>query len=123
MDAVKYLREAMRMCNSIGNCKKCPFGNNDGVGGEVGFPCKSCSAHLDRKSPEEVVAIVEKWSDDHPAKTRQSEFLNMFPDAKIGNNGILIFLPCEMDKTQKEQCDEHKECQDCYKKYWLAEVE
>ena len=63
MDAVKYLREAMRMCKSIGNCEKCPFGNNDGVGGEVGFPCKSCSAHLDRKSPEKVVAIVEKWSD------------------------------------------------------------
>ena len=69
---------------------------------------------------EECREAVEKQK---PVKTRQSEFLKMFPDAKIGNNGILVFLPCEMDKTQKEQCDEHKECQDCCKKYWLSEVE
>lgn len=115
MDAVKFLKEYNRMCKSYGHdCGECGIDkmrNGDG--------CTSIiHAH-----PEEAVSIVEKWSAEHPVKTRQSEFLKMFPDAKIGNNGILVFLPCEMDKTQKEQCDEHKECQDCCKKYWLSEVE
>lgn len=120
MDAVKYLREAMRMCNSIGNCEKCPFGNNDGVGGKVGFPCKSCSAHLDRKSPEKVVAIVEKWSDDHPAKTRQSEFLKLHPNAKIMENGTLAICPKDLDERCGVDCN--KNCDTCRNDYWLAEV-
>lgn len=122
MDAVKYLREAMRMCKSIGNCEKCPFGNNDGVGGGVGFPCKSCSAHLDRKSPEKVVAIVEKWSVEHPVKTRQSEFLKMFPNADIQND-IVRICPKKIDQNSitSEECSKVM-CTDCRKKYWLAEV-
>lgn len=27
----------------------------------------------------EMISIVEQWSKDHPIKTRQSEFLKMFP--------------------------------------------
>lgn len=34
---------------------------------------------FDRHYEEEAVAIVEKWSAEHPKKTRQSEFLKIFP--------------------------------------------
>lgn len=119
MDAVKFFEESKRMCRSFNRCTDCPLVNFE----DHFYPCKLDGYIPESKEIDKVVSTVEKWSEENPVKTRQSEFLNMFPDAKIGNNGILVFLPCEMDKTQKEQCDEHKECQDCCKKYWLAEVE
>ena len=59
MDALEFIRERNRMCQSFGNgegCMSCPFykeGNR-------------CMAILWK---EEIVPIVEKWSKEHPCKT------------------------------------------------------
>lgn len=66
MDAVKFFKEAKRMCRVI-NCEECPFG-----GEECGF--------ISADNIEEVIKEVEKWAEEHPVKTRQSEFLKMFPN-------------------------------------------
>ena len=50
------------------------------------------------KSIEETVSKVEQWAKDHPVKTRQSEFLKKFQDAKIGKDGVLIIYPCAVEK-------------------------
>lgn len=69
----------------------------------------------------EMISIVEQWSKDHPIKTRQSEFLKMFPNAKIGeDDGILCIKPCDIDKSI--ECTDGKGCDDCYRKYWKEEV-
>lgn len=73
------------------------------------------------KYPEEFVPIVEKWSKEHPVKTRQSEFLKMFPNAKMTELGSLKICPKDVDKDIK--CVECGNCSICQKEYWLEEVE
>ena len=109
MDAVEFFKEAKRMCRVI-NCEECPFG-----GEECGF--------ISADNIEEVIKAVEKWAEEHPVKTRQSKFLEMFPDAFI-NDGVISILPCTVNRTLKDTCcKRYKKCDDCSKNYWLAEVE
>ena len=108
MDAVKYLKERKRMCDSYNNrCDGCGFGD-----------APQCN-HTEDDNPEKAVAIVEKWSKDHPKKTRQSELLKMFPNAEI-ENGIAFACPKSLDKNVN--CDPLN-CVECTRKYWLEEVE
>lgn len=80
------------------------------------------------KSIEETVSKVEQWAKGHPVKTRQSEFLKMFPNAKFPNaktdGGVIIFCPRGfLPKGEAEAyCEKHDECIECCKDYWLAEV-
>ena len=66
--------------------------------------------------------IVEKWSAEHPIKTRQSEFLKMFPNAKLVNGHINI-CPKAINDTVTNYIDcRNLLCSDCKEKYWLEEV-
>ena len=116
MDAVKYLKERERMCNSYSNmysnmCDGCGFGK-----------APKCN-RTEGDNPEKAVEIVEKWSAEHPIKTRQSEFLKMFPNADIQNDVIRI-CPKKLDQNSvtSEECS-RSGCFECRKKYWLEEVE
>lgn len=112
MDALKFLEECARMCNSIKECSSCPaYGKN----------CYITSV-LDSRDKEPLVLAVEKWSKEHPIKTRQSEFLKMFPDVKIQHD-VIDIGPCILDKKIKDSCGRNGTCFDCRKKYWLEEVE
>ena len=68
---------------------------------------------------EETISKVEQWAKDHPVKTRQSEFLKIFPNADIDN-----ILPCDLDKNLKRgHChDDDAGCFYCKKNYWNEEV-
>ena len=115
MDAVKFTRAAMRMCNAYySKCWSCPAGDDTS--------CKLDSSY-GAISAEEKVAIVEKWAKEHPVKTRQSEFLKLFPYARVKKaNGLPIVSPCDLDVKLAGKC-EGIPCQECWKKFWLAEVE
>ena len=109
MDAVKYLKERERMCDSYNNmCDGCGFGK------------VSKGNRIEEDNPEKAVEIVEKWSSEHPAKTRQSELLKAFPNAEI-KNGIAVACPKSLDKNV--ECELLSSCVECTRKYWLAEVE
>ena len=115
MDAVKFLKEYNRMCKSYrhdcGECGIDKMRNGDG--------CTSIiHAH-----PEEAVSIVEKWSAENPAKTRQSEFLKMFPNAKLDYNGIIMICPVNIEQHKEAEFCHGTFCADCRKNYWLEEVE
>ena len=110
MDAVEFLKEKRRMCVNNDGCKKCLFGvSENGV---------NCSSFM-YNHPEKAVAIIEKWSIEHPVKTRQSEFLGIFPEARLDEQNILIICPKSIEK--KYICSTSCSC--CRKNYWLAEVE
>lgn len=112
MDALKYLKTLRRMCN--GECRECEYGKRSGSD-----PCMIWQ----RTHPEEAVAIVEQWAAEHPVKTRQSEFLKLFPYARVKKaNGLPIVSPCDLDVKLAGKC-EGIPCQECWKKFWLAEVE
>lgn len=57
-------------------------------------------------------------------KTRQSEFLKLFPRALKDLNGVLRFCPQEMDSSFP--CPiivKRTPCANCRRKYWLEEVD
>lgn len=122
MDAIKYLKTKQRMCTAHRcECKHCPL-SLDNNGTEL-----NCYIFQEHR-PEEAVAIVEKWAAEHPAKTRQSEFLKLFPNApRSALTGIKI-SPCDTD--ERYGCRDKYEyncngvnCDDCRRKYWLEEIE
>lgn len=113
MDAVKFLKESRRMCEKL-KCSDCPVSH---YLNKMGKWCDD----LKKNHPEQYAEIVEKWSAEHPVKTRQSELLNVFPDAEIMENGAIQICPKLIEKSKEFNC--RMSCDDCREKYWLAEVE
>lgn len=83
--------------------------------GQVGEP----------KDPEKMVAIVEQWAAEHPTKTRQSVFLELFPEAALAKNGVLTICPNTFSPVYKDERGRCKlpyaECDNCRRKFWLAD--
>lgn len=114
MDAVEFFKTVKRLCKNQG-CDGCPVCKNN-----------TCMVMLmariygaSDESIEETISKVEQWAKDHPVKTRQSEFLKMFPNAAI-DDGVLCISPCKIEKDIV--CVNEKSCDECCRKYWLAEV-
>lgn len=104
MDAVKFLMERNRMLTS-------------------GFATPIIGGKLEcEEQAEQIVRTVEGWSEEHPRKTRQSEFLKQWPNAKMNQDTETVdILPCCLDKSMMDTC--YGNCYDCRRKYWLQEVE
>ena len=117
MDAVKFIEERNRMCESFGDeCTGCPA--SDACG------CCAVDQAVDQASTlaaTDQVAIVEEWSDAHPCKTRQSEFLNLFPDADL-STGTVNVCPNSLYKG-KFACSLYQNCLSCKREFWSQEVE
>lgn len=106
MDAVKFIKERDRMF-------------------EVARQAPSlCYRH--EKSAEEIVREVKEWSAAHPRKTRQSVFLEQWPDADIDANGVVAIPPCSFLKEyrQESKCPAPRiTCDNCRREFWMQEVE
>lgn len=112
MDAVEFLKQFNRMCKTYNDdrCKECPA-----------FRYR-CGEEFDGQE-EDGVSIVEQWAKEHPVKTRQSEFLKMFPNASLDDYGILLIAPCDVyDEERKSDCWENG-CDKCRHNFWLKEIE
>ena len=71
-----------------------------------------------------AVKFVERWAAAHPAKTRQSVFLEQFPNAPIYTNTHNVALdPCLVDTALRGHCPTGRGCDICRREFWLAEVE
>ena len=77
------------------------------------------------KSAEEIVREVEEWSAAHPRKTRQSVFLEQWPNALPADDGVLTFCPKRFDFhiSCLAECHSLKKCSDCRREFWMQEVE
>lgn len=72
---------------------------------------------------EDVVAEVEAWSALHPRKTRQSVFLEQYPEAEIDERGDLMLCPRRISvdfRSRYANCT--KMCSDCRREFWMQEV-
>lgn len=116
MDAVKYVKTLHRLCKSQANCRECPLHENCEEDNYV--YCNGNASEYVEKS----VHIVEQWAKDNPIKTRQSEFLRMFPKAEMKDD-YLWMCPkyINYDYNPEENCHEIS-CSDCKRKFWLTEV-
>lgn len=113
MDAVKFLKEKNHMCNTYKNCFECPVGTKNG-GCQIGI------VRDQEMTEEELVSIVENWASNHPVKTRQSEFMKLFPNVILNECESIAICPRIVDANFGE-C-EGAGCLKCEKEYWLAEV-
>lgn len=116
MDAVEFFKTVNRLCKNQRCCTERPIHKN-------GMGCMVNADDDSIKRIEETVSKVEQWAKEHPIKTRQSEFLKMFPNAPIDKgNGVLFVDPCTVDSTQKGNKYCNVSCTTCRKNYWLTEV-
>lgn len=110
MDAVKFIEERRRMYKVTG---------------------KHSPTLAEWVPAEDVVKEVEEWSAAHPRKTRQSVFLEQWPEANVDKSiGVLIICPAELKKEYRDDrgaCNaysiESGVCNDCRRKFWMQEVE
>ena len=111
MDALEFIRERNRMCKSFGVCcNNCPADKN-----------ASCDSF---EWKEELVTIVEKWSKENPRKTRQSLFLEQYPNAKCVD-GVSVLCPRWIDTCFSCLIDGNNnvDCATCRHEFWMQEVE
>lgn len=111
MDAIEFVKQLRRM-------------NEQGVPkNRFIYPCVG----QETDSPEEVVAEVEEWAKEHPAKTRQSVFLEQYPETRIGDDGVLQINPCSISASHRNALGNcatmGRECHDCRREFWMQEVE
>lgn len=104
-------RRRMTMTAKYGICKldctKCPLSSkNNGTSENL-----SC-ANLEIHYPEKAVAIVQKWSNEHPQKTYLSEFLKKYPNALLNDNGLPKGV-C-LYNLGLADCKEYPNCVDCW---------
>ena len=117
MDALEFLMERKRLCNSYEACCGCPFEENHCA---IGY-----------NTPDEkykrIVATVEQWSKEHPRKTRQSVFLKQYPETEIDANGVVGLCPMSISAAHRDSDGEcnypERLCRDCRREFWMKEVE
>lgn len=107
MDAVEFIKAIKQML---------------GAGAADSTVQKYISAYK-KNDCEGMVKAAEQWAAEHPIKTRQSEFLKLFPGADVGEtDGCLSLNPCFVYEKMRKECEGRK-CSECRKAFWLAEVE
>ena len=99
MDAVKFIEERNRMCGTMSEVW--------GV------------------DAAQIVKNTEEWSAAHPVKTRQSVFLEQYPNAALDKDGVLRMCPSFMggDTPEKYKCICLTDCRGCRRGFWMQEVE
>ena len=114
MDALEFFKARKRMCETT-KCDSCKLYHMQGG---------CCIAPEKEKIDafEEAITIVEQWAAEHPAKTRQSEFLKHYPDARILAHGCLNACPMNVFSDTDINCNAQP-CIECKKAFWLTEVE
>ncbi len=116
MDAVKFIEERNRMCRFYGDwCTGCPARNASGA--------SACLVAIELQgNAEEQVQIVEEWSAAHPRKTRQSVFLEQWPDALVAEGGTLGVCPMILSSEYRDEnggcAKPNRDCSDCRRKFW-----
>lgn len=118
MDALAFLRERKRMCNSYKCCVGCPL---------VESHCIVSSATSDEDF-KKMTDVVEQWLNEHPRKTRQSVFLEQWPDAIISDDGLPEVGPCQLHAglihgDSVDDCENRGLCTECRREFWMQEVE
>lgn len=99
MDAVKFIEERNRMCGTMSEVW--------GV------------------DAAQIVKNTEEWAAAHPRKTRQSVFLEQWPEAEIDKCGDLMLCPKRISadcRNRYGNCTKRL-CSDCRREFWMQEVE
>lgn len=108
MDAVKFIKAMQQMLRA--------GANNSTVQ-------KYISAYK-KNDCEGMVEAAEQWAKEHPIKTRQSVFLEQYPEAELYIDGVLDLCPKRVSAAHRNGTSlcATRSCNDCRREFWLAEV-
>ena len=125
MDAVEFLKEAKRYCKW---CKNTTQDGKKRLCDVCYFEKLNDIFNLHPMAYSKFVETVEKWSKEHPVKTRNDEFFNQWPDAEIGYDGLPTVAPCQLNIEllqceSQEDCENRGVCNKCRRDFWLKEIE
>lgn len=115
MSEFNYLKEKRRMLDSLGRTHgdcfgveyvDCPLRKNKYV---------NCAV-LEMEHSDEAIAIVKKWSDEHPVKTILQDFLEKYPDAPLDSDIYPAICPHRLGYEMKvSDCSgQCAKCWDCW---------
>ena len=90
-------------------CSGCPLSSFNNGSSDM-IPCFA----FEKFYPEKAIAIVQKWSDEHPQKTYLSELLKIFPNTPLGDDGTPKLCPSKLGLTSVDSCKEDYNCIDCW---------
>lgn len=118
MDAVKFIEERNRMCESFGDCCfGCPAWDGS---------CKLETGTDIKCAADKQVEILKKWGAAHPRRTRQDVFLEQWPNAALDRNGICVLCPkmlnCDVsciDENDTGRPKRYKDCTACRREFWM----
>lgn len=100
MDAVKFIEERNRMCGTM--------------------------SEMWGVDAAQIVKSTEEWSAAHPRKTRQSVFLEQYPEADVDKDGVLHICPAGIVTSYRLKNGECAKidsiCIDCRREFWMQEV-
>lgn len=112
MDAIKFMTEYQRMCDSQNRCSDCALYRDR--------QCAEIPARYNKDFSSKLINIVEEWSAAHPLTTRSDLFKKEHPNAATDEDGALLICPSQIDKTI--ECPKGTDCWQCLTEYWLNEV-
>lgn len=105
MDAVECMKAVTRMLKS----------------GTIDCAIQKYISAQKKNDYEGMVKAAEQWAAEHPVKTRQSEFLKLFPNAQT-DSGCLNACPMDVFGNTGIDCNK-RTCFECKKEFWMQEVE
>lgn len=104
----KRMIEKHRYICEVKGCADCPLHwSKNGMS-------ISCTK-LEKSYPDKAVAIMQKWSDEHPQKTYLSELLEHFPNVPLYDTGIPEDIcPFHLGFMSKDDCRNDRNCIKCW---------
>lgn len=113
---LNFKTEHMRMCESYTSCYDCPFENK--------FTFCSPSDLGLGDITQEVIDLVQKWSDEHQQKTILEDVLEKLPNIPREKDGTPDDLCPDYLGYEKsdEFCGKENGCQICWNRVIEAEV-
>ena len=110
MELKEFYKNLIRMCGYYENCDDCP---------RQGKVCSNLALITDITELEELEKDVEKWSKEHPQKTRLQDFMEKYPDAAVHPDGQPVI--CCARLGYREYCGKvfgsdacFVQCKDCW---------
>ena len=93
----KRMIEKHRYLCEVKGCADCPLHwSKNGMG-------ISCTK-LEKSYPDKAIAIIQKWSDEHPQRTYLSEFLKNYPNAPLVHDGTPEICLRKLGLTDIKTC-------------------
>lgn len=107
----EFMRDKDIMCETISDCEKCKL------------RISNCTINKSstEKELETIINAVNEWK-NKSQHTRKSEFLKLYPNARV-ESGYIDICPRTIDNNTKNRCDLYGNCYICQKEYWNEIVE